>query len=327
LALLTLKKRQTNQLGTVYLLSIIFIKVAVGVKALKQIFDVKNILVDAEEQAASEGAFLSLYKYKKEKDDADPSVKPLSESDEWAKGELYASAQNLARKWMDSKTCNNYFILAPANHLTPIKFAQSVENTFKGLKHSKVTIRNISWIEDMKMGGLQTVGKGSEEKPVFLEVHYKHPDYEGRPIVLVGKGVTFDSGGISIKPSAGMASMKGDMGGAAVVAATLYGFAKQELVGHVVALIPLCENLPSGRAAKPGDVYTAMNGKTVEVDNTDAEGRLILADALTFAQQFEPQTIIDVATLTGAMVVALGFQYSGTFTSSTELFQQLESAG
>jgi len=154
------------------------------------------------------------------------------------------------------------------------------------------------------------------------------PDTNARPLGLVGKGITFDSGGISIKPSANMKLMRGDMGGAATVLATLVTIAKLKLPINVVLATPLAENLPGGKATKPGDIIVAMNGKTVEVDNTDAEGRLVLADALTYiSREYKPHTLIDVATLTGAMEVALGNVFSGVFSTSDDLWSELHKAG
>jgi aminopeptidase len=161
----------------------------------------------------------------------------------------------------------------------------------------------------------------------FLELHYNGGDKGGKPLVLVGKGVTFDSGGISIKPSAAMAEMKGDMGGAACVFSSLWAINKLELKINVICLIPLTENMPSGKATKPGDVVKAGNGLTIEVDNTDAEGRLILCDALHYGTSFDPIAIVEMSTLTGAMVVALGECYAGVFTKSDFLAERLLKAG
>jgi len=143
----------------------------------------------------------------------------------------------------------------------------------------------------------------------------------------VGKGITFDSGGISIKPSANMDEMRADMGGAACVLSAVYTAARLKLPVNIIALMPLCENMPSGRATKPGDVHTAMNGKTIQIDNTDAEGRLILSDALCYAETFQPHGIIDMATLTGAMMVALGSSATGVFTNSKVFWEAMHQAG
>jgi len=194
------------------------------------------------------------------------------------------------------------------------------------LENVNVVVRDEEWIREKKMGCFLGVSKGSNEPPKFVEIHYKGAGDDVEPLVLVGKGVTFDSGGISIKPSAGMAEMKADMTGAAAVVSSVWGAAKLKLPINIVALTPLCENMPSGHATKPGDVLTAMNGTTVEVDNTDAEGRLILADALTYAHELKPKAILDVATLTGAIAVALGSEYIGVFSSCNKLWGDLEEA-
>jgi len=172
---------------------------------------------------------------------------------------------------------------------------------------------------------LESVAQGSGvENARFLEIRIKRADVA--PLVLVGKGITFDSGGISIKPSAGMSDMKADMSGAAAVVAAGYAIASLNLSPHVVILTPLTENMPAGNATKPGDVYVGRNGKSVEIDNTDAEGRLVLADALSYASDLNPHTIVDVATLTGAIDVALGGVPAGAFTPSQVLWEQLEAA-
>lgn len=166
------------------------------------------------------------------------------------------------------------------------------------------------------MGSFLSVAKGSEEPPVFLEIHYMgSPNATEAPLVFVGKGITFDSGGISIKASANMDLMRADMGGAATICSAIVSAAKLNLPINIIGLAPLCENMPSGKANKPGDVVRARNGKTIQVDNTDAEGRLILADALCYAHTFNPKVIINAATLTGAMDVALGSGATGVFTT------------
>jgi aminopeptidase len=178
------------------------------------------------------------------------------------------------------------------------------------------------------MGLFLGVTNGSEEPPRFVELHYKgHANPDSPPVVLVGKGITFDSGGISIKPAASMKAMKADMMGAAVVLNTLIAVAQLKLPINLVALTPMCENLPSGKATKPGDVHTASNGTTVEVDNTDAEGRLILGDALVYGDAMKPHTMIDVATLTGAIGMALGDVYAGAFTKDDKLWKEIKKAG
>ncbi len=177
------------------------------------------------------------------------------------------------------------------------------------------------------MGALLSVARGSEEPAKLISLEYRGGRKSDRPVVLVGKGVTFDSGGISIKPSAAMDEMKFDMCGAASVFGTIKAVAELKLKLNVVGIIPATENLPGGNASKPGDIYTSMSGQTVEVLNTDAEGRLILCDALTFATRYDPDVVVDIATLTGACVIALGSHASGLFANNKRLAGELLRAG
>ncbi len=197
-------------------------------------------------------------------------------------------------------------------------------------KENKIGCKILS-VEDARkkgMGAFLSVAAGSEQPAKFVVLEYKPSGTRGKPIALVGKGITFDSGGISIKPSQNMEKMKHDKSGAAAVTGALVACAKLKLPLHVVGVCPLTENLPSGRATKPGDVVRAMSGKTIEVVNTDAEGRLVLADALAYAvKEFKPQAVIDLATLTGACVVALGDVYSGLFCDDEKLRNKIVKAG
>jgi aminopeptidase len=276
-------------------------------------------------QAAAEGAFLGLFKYNKLKTPKDPEpeveVSPLEQelpiAEAWKKGMTLAACQNFARTLTDT----------PANLMTPTVFTEMAQEGLAGLENVKVIVRDKDWAEQKKMGCLLGVSKGSDEPLKFLEMHYNGDPRGSKPLIYVGKGVTFDSGGISIKPSDGMGLMKGDMGGAAAVVATIRALAQLRVPVNVIGLTPLCENMPSGHATRPGDVLTSMKGLTVEVDNTDAEGRLILADALHYAHEFNPHTIIDVATLTGAITIALGTAAAGVFSSSNKLWNTIASAG
>jgi leucyl aminopeptidase len=171
------------------------------------------------------------------------------------------------------------------------------------------------------------VAQGSEQPLRFIVLNYKGAAPSQAPTVLVGKGITFDTGGISIKPAGEMDEMKFDMGGAASVLGTFRALAELQPAINVVGLIPSCENMPDGRAIKPGDVVTSMSGQTIEILNTDAEGRLILCDALSYAERFKPTAVVDMATLTGACVIALGAVRSGLFSPSDELAQNLLAAG
>jgi leucyl aminopeptidase len=184
--------------------------------------------------------------------------------------------------------------------------------------------------EDMRklgMGAALSVGQGSAQPTKFIVMHYKGAELTDKPVVLVGKGVTFDTGGISLKPGANMDEMKFDMCGAASVFGAMKTVARLKLPFNLVGIVPAAENMPGGNASRPGDVVTSMSGQTVEILNTDAEGRLLLADALTYAERFEPTYVIDIATLTGACVIALGNITSGLFANDDELAQMLLQSG
>lgn len=203
----------------------------------------------------------------------------------------------------------------PGNLMTPTILADSVVEAAKGTG-LKVTVWDKKRIEKENMGGLLGVARGSVEEPRFIIMEYNGGAAKSKPIVYVGKGLTFDTGGISIKPSGAMEEMKYDMCGGANVIGAVLAIAKLKLKVNVVGLVASTENMPSGSATKPGDVHTARNGKTFEVNNTDAEGRLILADALSYGTELQPALMVDAATLTGAMVVALGNTHTGFFTRS-----------
>jgi len=182
-------------------------------------------------------------------------------------------------------------------------------------------------LERFGMEALLAVSRGSHQPPRFIILEYRGDGAKGRPVVLVGKGVTFDSGGISLKPGAGMERMKDDMAGAAAVFGTMQAAADLHLPLHLVGLVPAAENLPGGSAYKPGDVVKSMSGKTIEVVNTDAEGRLLLCDALHYAQRYRPAALIDLATLTGACIVALGNVATGLMGNDNGLKRLLQKAG
>ncbi len=213
----------------------------------------------------------------------------------------------------------------PANDLGPSDFAREAGKLAKRLG-LRLQVLGKRRIEREGMGGLLAVGSGSVRPPVFLVGEYRPARAKGTA-VLVGKGITFDSGGISIKPAASMGEMKYDMMGAATVFACAAAARQLRLPVRVVALAPLTENLPSGSACRPGDIVRMRNGKTVEVENTDAEGRLILADALSYAEKFHPDVLIDYATLTGAVVTALGHECAALMTPDERLARELAGAG
>ncbi len=214
----------------------------------------------------------------------------------------------------------------PANVIYPETFVERTRDAFRGVDNVTIQVLDVPAMERLEMGSILSVGKGSIRPPRMMTVHYRG---SGRaPIALAGKGITFDSGGISLKPGSGMWLMKGDMGGAAAVVGTVLSLAKSRAPVNVVAIAALAENMPSGSASRPGDVVKAMNGKTIEILNTDAEGRLVLADAVAYAErQFRPAAIVDVATLTGAVSQALGDEYAGLLTRHDGLAEQLIAAG
>ncbi|EOB14027.1 cytosol aminopeptidase [Nosema bombycis CQ1] len=215
----------------------------------------------------------------------------------------------------------------PANQMTPTKFVEYAKEYFKNDKNINIEILNKEDISKLNMKLLLSVSQGSIEAPKLLNITYKNNDNDKLNIGLVGKGITFDSGGISLKPSMNMSAMKGDMLGGASVLAVMKLISEFNLKGNVKAIIPLTENLPSGSATKPGDVFYGMSGKSVEVDNTDAEGRLILADALTYCCKFKPEFVLDMATLTGAMSISLGDSFIGFFSNNDFLSKIIIESG
>ncbi|MHB1951143.1 MAG: leucyl aminopeptidase [Acidiferrobacteraceae bacterium] len=213
----------------------------------------------------------------------------------------------------------------PGNVCTPSYLAAQARSL--GDAHGlSVQVLEESDMRTLGMGALLSVSRGSREPPKLITLEYRGGG-ERRPIVLVGKGITFDSGGISIKPAASMDEMKFDMSGAASVLGTLRAVAQLRLPLNVIGVIPTCENMPGGNASKPGDIVTTLSGQTVEVLNTDAEGRLILCDALTYSERFEPEAVVDIATLTGACVIALGAHAAGLLTGNDALAGELLEAG
>jgi len=218
------------------------------------------------------------------------------------------------------------FVNSPGSAITPATLAHEAERI--GKKHNmQVAVHEMDALIEQGFGGIIAVGQGSANEPRFIVMEHGQ-NADGVPTVcLVGKGLTFDSGGLNIKTGDNMAEMKQDMGGAAAVLGTMEAVAILGLPIHVVGLIPAAENMPSGHSYRPGDIVTTLSGKTVEVLNTDAEGRIILADALHYAHRYEPDAIIDLATLTGACVVALGTHASGLMGTDADLVAALLAAG
>ena len=282
----------------------------------------------AAAQATVEGIVLSQYEFRVHKSTPVEHVSiesvTIVESDatrlpavqEGARvGRILAEVTNFARDLVNQ----------PSNHMTPHILADAARD-MAARNHLICEVLNIGQIAELGMGAMMGVTKGSDEPPVFIILEHK-PD-AGQPVIFVGKGITFDSGGISLKPGEHMEAMKGDMAGAAAVIGAMQAVAQLDLPLHVVALAPACENLPSGHAYKPGDVLKAMNGKTIEIISTDAEGRLILADALCYADRYKPSAVVDLATLTGSCVVALGENVAaGIFGNDDNLSAKLREAG
>jgi leucyl aminopeptidase len=214
----------------------------------------------------------------------------------------------------------------PPNICTPSYLAKTAQGLSKkvGLK---VEVLGRKQIEALGMGSFLSVAQGSETPPQFIVMRHQGGKAGDAPIVLVGKGITFDTGGISLKPGEAMDEMKYDMCGAASVLGTLYAAGLMKLNQNVIGVIPTCENMPSGQATRPGDIVKSMSGQTIEILNTDAEGRLILCDALTYVERFKPKAVIDIATLTGACVIALGHVHSGLFSDDEGLVNALTKAG
>jgi leucyl aminopeptidase len=285
---------------------------------------------DGDDRAAStamvEGAILASYRFdrfKSKADDEDEDPKGLEEVTLIGDGGLAgaveaarigAEAENFARELQD----------LPSNVVTPSYLAGRASAIAEEHESVIFEVLGREQIKEQGMGGLVAVSQGTAEEPQLIVLRYQGGGDE--TLGLVGKGVTFDSGGISIKPSAGMQEMKMDMSGAAAVLETVSALAKLELPIDVLAVIPSTENMPSGTAVKPGDIITQLNGKTVEVNNTDAEGRLILADALAYAVELGADRIVDLATLTGAVIVALGSTYAGLISNDDAFATEVEEA-
>jgi leucyl aminopeptidase len=278
----------------------------------------------ASAQAISEGAILGLYTFRKhvtkESETGEIEELLIVERDEGKLpqlergckvGKVVAEAANFARDMINE----------PANFMTPSEMAE-VATRVASQYNLKCTVLERDQMQELGMMALLGVAQGSHQAPKFIVLEYGG-DSSGKTLGLVGKGITFDSGGISIKPSEGMGDMKGDMAGGATVMAALRALAELKPRINVTALIPATENLPGGAALKPGDILKAMNGKTIEIVSTDAEGRLILADALSYGRKRGLSPLVDVATLTGACRIALGTICSGAFTNNQELLNKV----
>jgi leucyl aminopeptidase len=280
-------------------------------------------------QATAEGAMLGLYTFRRYMTDekkhlgsidslvitGDPAQ--ASEREKGAtRGSIVAEAANWARDLVNE----------PGNHMTPARMAEAAME-LSSICNLDIQVLEKEHMTSLGMGALLGVAQGSLQPPKFIIMKYQGRDSDKIDVALVGKGITFDSGGISLKPSEKMGDMKGDMAGGASVMAAISAASKLHVNINVAALVPATENMPGGGALKPGDILTAMNGKTIEVLNTDAEGRLILADALCYATRMKPDVIVDVATLTGACHVALGDFCTGAFSNDSKLAAMMSDAG
>jgi len=282
-------------------------------------------------QSVTEGLILGLYKFDKyfsnnSKSTAIKEIQMVAKSTDEIKlmnqgikqGKIIAESSNLCRDMVNE----------PANHMSPTNLALIAKQVAKDT-NIEVKILDQAEMETLGMSALLGVAKGSCEPPKFIILHYwGNPNNKKDNLGLIGKGITFDTGGISLKPASGMGEMKTDMAGGASVIGAINAIALLKLKINVTVIVPATENMPSGTAQRPGDVVKAMNGKTIEVDNTDAEGRLALADAISYGRsELKLTKIIDVATLTGAMVIALGHTYTGAFSNNQDLLNLVIEAG
>ena len=282
----------------------------------------------ASAQALAEGIVMGMYrfdKYKSNSSDSSLSAVTIVEFDE---SKLVALRKGAADGSVIGEAVNSCRDMAnePANNMTPSAMAERALEVAQS--HGvDLEVKERAWMAEMGMGAMLGVAQGSEEPPKFIIMRYEgDPDDAANNIGLLGKGITFDSGGLDIKNAAGMLTMKGDMAGGASVISAMQAIAQLKPKINVTVIVPATENMPSGTAQRPGDVVRAMNGKTIEIDNTDAEGRLVLADAMSYARSIGLNRLVDVATLTGAMSVALGNQCMGAFGNDDDFTGQVVSA-
>jgi leucyl aminopeptidase len=305
-----------------------------GGKAVFVLPTVEGLPLDASAEAAALGGALAAYRYERFRTEAGPA-----RLDELLVGtgrsEDAAAVEEGAHRGTrigESVALARDLINEPASSLTPQRFADLAVERFEGVDPVSVEVWDEVRIEEERLGGLLGVARGSHAPPRLVRIEYRPPDpfvEDGRTprLALVGKGITFDSGGLSLKTATGMETMKTDMSGAAAVFAAVDAAVALGSRIAITALAPLTENMPGGSATKPGDVLTVRNGRTIEVLNTDAEGRLVLADALALAAEAEPDAIVDLATLTGAAVVALGKDVAGLLGNDQALIDDVRAAG
>ncbi|HOE71125.1 MAG TPA: leucyl aminopeptidase [Brevefilum sp.] len=287
---------------------------------------------DVDEQALTqaivEGAVLGSYRFLDYKTD-------LKEDDtfEVKKVELFSKDAGKAEKGLEEALAvvagvilARNLVNKPGADITPARLGEEAEALAKRVG-IKATVFGMKELKEQGFGGIISIGKASANEPRFIILEYGEPSDNVPTVVLVGKGISFDSGGLSLKPADGMMTMKGDMGGAATVLGTMEAVARLRLPLHLVGLIPSAENMPGPNAVRPGDIVKSLSGKTMEILNTDAEGRVILADAIYYAHRYNPSAIINFATLTGAMIIALGYHATGLMSTDEELTEKIIAAG
>ncbi len=292
------------------------------------LYDEKNISAEHVSFALAEGLFLGNYAFDRFK--SKDKQKPIEEATLFVRnaseGNHFSKSIQKARITSESVNLVRDLVNLPANIVTPEYLANCAKENVKGT-NATCKILDLSEIKKEKLTLIQGVSMGSKHEPKMAVLTYKGTKNNTNPLVLVGKGVCFDSGGLQIKPGAAMMDMKSDMAGAATVIAVIKAIARLHLPVHVVGICPLVENMPSGTAYHPGDIFVTPSGKSVEIGHTDAEGRLILADGLWYSHRFKPKEIIDIATLTGACIVALGTCATGVMTTSEKIIQKLTISG
>jgi leucyl aminopeptidase len=294
------------------------------------VIDLSGLGYDADATArVALGAALRSWRYDryrtKLKDNQKPTLEELV-----IVGGASGAEQRWEQRWapvVEGVSLTRELVTEPANIIYPETFVERVRESIGG-SGLEVDVLDRAAMEKLGMGALLGVAQGSAREGRLLVLKWNGAGNSGQPTAFVGKGVTFDTGGISIKPAAGMEAMKWDMGGAGAVAGAMKALALRKAKANIVGICGLVENMPGGNAQRPGDVVTTMSGQTVEVINTDAEGRLVLADAVTYVQRnFNPSTIIDLATLTGAILISLGHEWAGLFSNNEELAGKLQQAG
>lgn len=289
-----------------------------------------NIVAEDASTAMAEGANLALYRFTKYKVKENGNSKNLDEirfvENDKKTAALVKKGVEKGRIISDSVNLARDLINHPANDMTPAILAESAKGMAKAAG-IKCTVLSKRQIEKLGMGALLGVSQGSVELPAFIILEYNGGKRKDKPVVVVGKSITFDSGGISIKPSEGMGKMKYDMSGGAATIGVLRAASMLQLPMNIVGLLPASENMPSGTAIRPGDVLRSMSGRTIEIISTDAEGRLVLSDALFYATRYKPRWIIDIATLTGACAVALGSHAIGMLGNDKDLKARITTAG